>query len=399
MKLEQIKIEKHPILGDLSLSFVNPKTQEPYQIIVFVGENGCGKTTLLNELFNYNKSQYIVDKQGRYDLVGNLGFHPLFLRQNSLYTISQNELVAKISGGSSPFPIDSNFDLVGGKTSYGMRRNVNINTLDRGKEILSLFNDKVIINAYLDNKIDGLKCGGEALKLIDGSKSEIDLTQLSSGQQEILLKLSVLQKIVAGTDFVLFDEPETSLHPRWQKNIIRFFKEMMEGLDGETPQMFVATHSEKILESLLGMEDVLIIRFSKEKGMIKGEPVSQSLLTLPKTTFAELDYVVFNIPTYDYHDQLYSYYGVLVGTDSTLKIDKFIKHSKFYKPQYFKKWVDEKTFTEKDGALNTKTFVYVTLPSFIRNYFHHPKDGKEPTEDELNLSIDFMQRLINDAKH
>jgi ABC-type multidrug transport system ATPase subunit len=398
MKLEQIKIEKHPILGDLSLSFINPKTQEPYQIIVFVGENGCGKTTLLNELFNYNKSQYIVEKQGRYELIGDLGFHPLFLRQNSLYTISQNELVAKISGGSSPFPIDSNSDLVGGKMPYGMRRNGNINTLNRGKDILSLFNDPVIINAYLDKKIDGLKCGGEALKLIDGSKNEVDLTQLSSGQQEILLKLSVLQKIVAGTDYVLFDEPETSLHPRWQKNIIRFFKEMMEGQDGETPQMFIATHSEKILESLLGMEDVLIIRFSKDKGMIKAEPINQNLLTLPKTTFAELDYVVFNIPTYDYHDQLYSYYGLLIETDSTLKIDKIIRDNPLNKPEYFKKWVDVKRFKQKDGTFKEETFTYKTLPSYIRNYFHHPKDGKEPTEDELNLSIGFMQKLIIDAK-
>jgi predicted ATPase len=398
MKLEQIKIVNHPILKDFSINFLNPKTQEPYQIIVFVGENGCGKTTLLNELFNYNKSEFIADKQDRHDLIGDLGYHPLFLRQNSLYAISQNELIRKINGGASPFPIDSNSDLIGDRTPYGMRRNININTLRKGKDIISLLNDSVILNAYLDNKIDGLKCGGEALKLIDGSRSEIDLTQLSSGQQEILLKLNVLQKIVAGTDFILFDEPETSLHPRWQKNIIRFFKEMMDGQDGEIPQMFVATHSEKILESLLGMEDVLIIRFSKEKGLIKAEPVDQNLLTLPKTTFAELDCVVFNIPTYDYHDQLYSFYGELVGTDSTLKIDKLIRDNHMNKPEYFKKWVDKRIFKQKDGTFKTNTFIYKTLPSYIRNYFHHPKEGKEPTEDELKLSIDFMQRLIKDSE-
>lgn len=146
------------------------------------------------------------------------------------------------------------------------------------------------------------------------------------------------------------------------------------------------------------MEDVLIIRFSKEKGMIKAEPINQNLLTLPKTTFAELDYVVFNIPTYDYHDQLYSYYGLLVGTDSTLKIDKIIRDNPLNKPEYFKKWVDVKSFKQKDGTFKKETFTYRTLPSYIRNYFHHPKDGKEPTEDELNLSIGFMQKLIIDAR-
>lgn len=396
MKLEGIQIVNHPILKDLSLSFLSQKTREPYRIIVFVGENGCGKTTLLNELFNYNQSKYISNKQSRYDLIGNLGFHPLYLRQNSLYTLSQNELVDKIRGGSSPFPIDSNADLFGEKNVYGMRRNANINTQIKGKDILSLFNDPVILNAYWDNKIGVLKCGGEALRLIDGSKSEIDLTQLSSGQQEILLKLSVLQKIVSATDYVLFDEPETSLHPRWQKNIIRFFKEMVEGQDGETPQMFIATHSEKILESLFGMNDVLIIRFSKDNGIIKAEPVDQNLLMLPKTTFAELDYVVFNIPTHDYHDQLYSFYGELIGTDSTLKIDKAIRDDPLNQPEYFKKWVDERTFKQKDGTFKTEIFIYKTLPSYIRNYFHHPKEGKEPIENELKLSIGFLQKLIKD---
>ena len=394
MHLEQLKIKNHPILKDINLNLVNPLTRKPFPIVVFIGENGCGKTTLLNELFNYNKSEFIQDKQTRIDIIGNLGFHPLFLRQNSLYTLSQNEIVKKINGNNGPFPIDSNDDLVGGKNPYSLRRSSKINTQTLGKDFVSLFNDEVILNAYLNNELSGIKCGGEALKLIDGSKSNIDLTKLSSGQQEILLKMSVLQNIVVATDFILFDEPETSLHPRWQKYIIRFFKEMVSNQDGEIPQMFIATHSEKILESLLNMNDVLIVRFSKENGDIKTDIVNQDLIVLPKFTFAELDYVIFGIPTYDYHNELYAYYTEITGIDSPLKLDKHIRDGELYGPEYFKPWTFKKMVRKPDGTMKEEEYRYVTIPSYIRNYFHHPKEGTEPTEEELIKSIQFLQKLI-----
>ena len=63
MHLEKIEIKNHPILKDLNISFLNVRNNKPYPVVVFVGENGCGKTTLLNELFNYSSSQYVVRKK------------------------------------------------------------------------------------------------------------------------------------------------------------------------------------------------------------------------------------------------------------------------------------------------------------------------------------------------
>lgn len=394
MHLNEIKIRNHPILKDLDINLINEKTGKPYSVVVLIGENGCGKTTLLNELFHYNDSKYIVEKQGRIDIVGDLGFHPLFLRQNSLYTLSQNEIVNKINGNKGPFPIDSNNDLIGGKNPYSLRRSSNINTQTFGKDIVSLFKDDAILDAYLNNKISKIKCGGEALKLIDGSTSEIDLTKLSSGQQEILLKMNVLQNIVVATDYILFDEPETSLHPRWQKHIVKFFKELVSNQDGDVPQMFIATHSEKVLESLLNMDDALIIRFLKDENGIKTQEINQNLILLPRLTFAELDYVIFGIPTFDYHNELYGYFSELTQIDSPLKLDKIIRDDPLYAPEYFKPWTFKKMVRQKDGSFKKEEYRYVTIPSYVRNYFHHPKEGLAPTEEELIKSIDFLQKLI-----
>ena len=50
MKIRKVKWANHPILGNLELDFVNPVTNRPYSTIVLAGENGTGKTTILETL-------------------------------------------------------------------------------------------------------------------------------------------------------------------------------------------------------------------------------------------------------------------------------------------------------------------------------------------------------------
>ena len=50
MKIRKVKWVNHPVLGNLELDFVNPLTNHPFSTIVFVGENGSGKTTTLETL-------------------------------------------------------------------------------------------------------------------------------------------------------------------------------------------------------------------------------------------------------------------------------------------------------------------------------------------------------------
>ena len=57
MKFRNITFENHPILGNCQLDFTNTDGSTVDTIII-AGENGCGKTVLLNELFEYNPSWY-----------------------------------------------------------------------------------------------------------------------------------------------------------------------------------------------------------------------------------------------------------------------------------------------------------------------------------------------------
>ena len=52
MKIAKIKWKGHPILGDLELDFRNKKGI-PYDTIIFAGENGTGKTTVLTSISDF----------------------------------------------------------------------------------------------------------------------------------------------------------------------------------------------------------------------------------------------------------------------------------------------------------------------------------------------------------
>ena len=152
----------------------------------------------------------------------------------------------------------------------------------------------------------------------------------------------------------------------------------------------MAPHSERVLESLLGKGDPLIIRLYRDAGKVVVEPIDLMGLLLPKPTFAELDYVIFGMLSYDYHDQLLAVFSDLMDVSGVKAIDDQIKNTTQYKKgQIVKRW-------EKRGR---HPEVYDTLPVYIRNWFHHPGEGhQEPTQEELARSIQFLRAIIRYKK-
>ena len=56
MKIRKIEFTKHPIFGDIKLDFtdVNVKT---VNTIIITGENGVGKSLLLNTIFDFSNKK------------------------------------------------------------------------------------------------------------------------------------------------------------------------------------------------------------------------------------------------------------------------------------------------------------------------------------------------------
>ena len=156
--------------------------------------------------------------------------------------------------------------------------------------------------------------------------------------------------------------------------------------EGKTPQVFIATHSERILQSILNKKDSLIIRLFKESNNVKCEPIDQMGLCLPSATYAELDYIIFHIPSYEYHNQLFDYYSFLINKEKISDIDLELEN-------VITKICSE-NFTQYYKERKHNNTTYKMLPTYVRNYYHHPIDTLAPSIQELELSIHIMQKLI-----
>ena len=376
MRLSELKFKNHPILGNLNLSFLK-SDNHIYDNIVFVGENGCGKTTILKELLNYDDSQCIIDKEQNCRFWGKDRFRSVFVPQDIKYRSAINEVSLLISGQ----PIEQNLN----NEQYSEKNNI-LNDNDLLINELYSLNDQKLVELFKENNSisDTINGIGSLLKIID-DETEIKLDKYSSGEQELFLRLAYLQyKILGNTDFIIIDEPETSLHPKWQLKIIDFIKNIIRDKhSGERDaQLFIATYSENILKSVLDDDNTLVIKLSKDEEGIKAMPVSKLDRVIPTVSFPEIQYLVFDIPTNDYHNQLYGYLQYKLNIQSINETDNYIAENKYYDVQYNKIRMDQPNITEK-------------LPTYIRNAIHHPENtSRSFSEQELELSINFLREIL-----
>lgn len=61
MKFRRIEFKEHPILGNCTFDFTD-KDGNTLDTIIIAGENGCGKTVLLNELYELSFSNFLQKK-------------------------------------------------------------------------------------------------------------------------------------------------------------------------------------------------------------------------------------------------------------------------------------------------------------------------------------------------
>lgn len=98
---------------------------------------------------------------------------------------------------------------------------------------------------------------------------EISANDLSSGEKQIIFRGSFLLKDKKSNKgaIALIDEPEISLHPKWQLKILQFYKKLFTDENGaQTSQMLIATHSPFIIHNESRTADKVIVIRRDDKG-------------------------------------------------------------------------------------------------------------------------------------
>lgn len=378
MRLADLEFKNHPILGNLKLNFTNENGMI-YENIILVGENGCGKTTILRELNHYDESKYIINKQQNFRFTsGKDSFRPIFVSQDIKYRAAIDEINKLISRQTLSQKKESNINIEDLQKSNIVNSNILLS-----KAIAEL-NDPILVDLFKNNtQVDQLMKGIGGILNINNDNPSMEIEKLSSGEQELALRLmSLKSNIKVNTDFIILDEPETGLHPKWQLKLFDFIQNILKDRQSEErdAQLFIATHSENILKSTLNSSKTLVIRLYREGSKIVAKPINELDRILPYISYPEIQYIVFDIPTTDYHNQLY---GILPGNKSQRRVEEFIRTNTLFNSNY-----NNPYNYERDDMVET-------LPTYIRNAIHHPENQERHfTENDLKTSIEFLRSIL-----
>ena len=122
------------------------------------------------------------------------------------------------------------------------------------KEVNSIFE-----SMDLDVELIGLSKDEDTVPIfrnIEGK--EFDISGLSSGEKQLFLRALSLKFLNVNNSIILIDEPEISLHPRWQRKIINVYENI-----GENNQLIIATHSPHIIGNVT-KEQIRVLKRDKE---------------------------------------------------------------------------------------------------------------------------------------
>ena len=224
--------------------------------------------------------------------------------------------------------------------------------------------------------------------LFEKHGKEIPVDSLSTGEKQIVFRGAHLLKNINSMSggIVLIDEPELSMHPKWQQKVLAYYRRLFDKNGIQDAQMIIATHSEYVLRSALeDRENVLIIVLSDDNGNIHSKNITAPTI-LPTITSAETNYLAFGILSVDYHIELYGYLQNRIGETTVKGCDDYIKNQELFEQALHMK---EDLFTNPRG----RPIRYHTLPTYIRNTIDHPDSTRNYTQEELKASIELLIEL------
>jgi len=234
--------------------------------------------------------------------------------------------------------------------------------------------------------------GEKKIVFIDNLGNEVNMSSFSTGEKQIVFRIGNLLKNLNNLEngIILIDEPETSLHPKWQRKYIEFLLDVFEGLD---IQFIIATHSPYILQGIKEGESIAIkIDRSKidEDGndiLEIGEKIGYYPNSLRNPSINLINYLAYGILDELLHIELFT----------ALEVKNNVNYNGLKNILNSNTSISQKSHiaTARYNGVNIGDAISESLPVFIRNSLHHPDErGRVYSHEELEESINIMLDLI-----
>ena len=326
MKIKNLYIKEFKGLRDISINF--EKNDEPLDLVVLAGTNGTGKTRILESILDYfqkivnhieneNVAEVFFETDEQNCLNQGYDSNMLYLILN--YYNDENivergrkvvEENLKVFPKIIYVPTETNFQKVEIASPMLVREYKFLNIVDTGliKDVPSYIATRIMemaneqentpmgeiraavfkeINEIfeildLDIKISEISKNVKSIPIFTNSAGDkFDINELSSGEKQLFLRTLAIKMLNPENSIILIDEPELSLHPKWQQRIIDVYRKI-----GKNNQIIIATHSPHILGSvrkeniiLLDKDDdgKIVVRTGDELYDSYGQPTERIL--------------------------------------------------------------------------------------------------------------------------
>lgn len=334
-KIRKIKFKDHPILKNLELDFCG-QDGKAVDTVIIAGENGTGKSTLINELYriasNAVKNEIVLeitDGSRVHELSYYLKHFPNRTPPYSIYVkdgygmdtfLTSDQIKHKYPFSGIFSDVDINFTSqdISSVTSLDldMMKTSRRSTTDLPKQINQLLIDiqtlddtslasavreawntgsvaeesKIGYDTRMPRFTNAFNTMFEKLTysrvtnqnnhktiLFQKNGKDIPIEKLSSGEKQIVYRGCFLLKDANAMNgaFVFIDEPEISLHPNWQMKIMDYYKGIFTNEEGvQTSQIFAVTHSPFVIHNDNRNNDKIIVLARDENGdiVVKDRP-------------------------------------------------------------------------------------------------------------------------------
>ena len=315
MKIKSLKVQNHYLFKDNEIKFFN-ENNEMLKTVVLAGINGSGKTTFLKAIVNV-----LTDKNNQEDTKIMLDIDEneevylknlfnVVIENNKYFNISKPTLYrfepSSLNYGEKEkprlvfLPTEINFSNLEVKTrNYKSENNfyclIDQNIInDVPSYLVSLVNTEIFkyedlpikeaikkicdeINSIfnlldMDIEMIGVNKNSDNMPLFKNKfGTEFDINSLSSGEKQLFLRAMTLKMLDINNSVILIDEPEISLHPKWQQKIVKVY----EGI-GENNQIIIATHSPHIVSSVKSESLKLLVKADNGIEILQGEEINGS---------------------------------------------------------------------------------------------------------------------------